>query len=148
MRKCTRRIKGTAQDNMDVCQNVSKCLNSRSPSGSVIQNLLSSVALCSCGPTLTLGKVWYGSDPFQKRAWGQVRRCNTRQFREYWYNRGMCSHKASHTKPAYNPRITNPSGKGKAFIQTSPMSEPEVIENASAAKQDTLGKALIQVFFY
>lgn len=32
-------------------------------------------------------------------------------------------------------------------LRFCPMSEPEVIENASAAKQDTLGKALIQVFF-
>jgi len=41
--------------------NVSRCLNSRLLFESEAQNLLSSVALCSCGPTVTFGKVGMGS---------------------------------------------------------------------------------------
>ena len=65
---------GAAQGNMSVCRNVSesRCLDSRSPSESEAQNLLSSLVLCSCGPTLTLEKVGMGRVHF-KSAWGQVR---------------------------------------------------------------------------
>ena len=41
--------------------NVSRCLDSRSLFESEAQNLLSSLTLCSCGPTLALGKAGMGS---------------------------------------------------------------------------------------
>jgi hypothetical protein len=67
---------------------------------------------------------------------GQVRRYNTRHFREDWY--AWCNYEPNREMEGYYPGV----------FRICPMSEPEVIESSSAAKQDTSGKTLIQLFFY
>jgi hypothetical protein len=80
--------------------------------------------MCSCDLGKSgVGRIHYGS-PHE----GQVR--------------GSSTHQGSRTQREEG----RPRSRRLPFC---PMSEPEVIENASATKQDTSGEAFVQsVFFY
>src|SRR6267154_1437433 len=114
-------------------------------SESVIQNLLSSLALCSCGPTLTLGKA--GIDRIHFKSAPGLRFAGViHGIFESTGIMGICA-----VIRHYIPNLRTTPGlrtqlEKEGFVRFCLISEPEVIENASAAKQDTSGKALIRAY--
>jgi hypothetical protein len=83
----------------------------------------------------------YGSDPFQKCAWIRAAGVIHGDFESTGII-GVCVAIRHHI-----PNLRAIRGL-RTQLEKGGFSEPEVIENASAAKQDTSSEALIQVFFY